>query len=173
MTSTRRSAISTANWPPSPAATATSDCYAPRRVSARSWATRSPANSATSNASPHRGSCAATPACAPGSTNPDRPNAAARSPRTAPATCAGRTSKPPPTPPHHRSTASTTSAPGLGSAGSAAPRSPVLRSPANLLRRPGTCSPRENPSLRQAPRTHWPPEGPLLIAPPDEFAHRT
>ena len=46
------------------------------------------------------------------------------------------------------------------SAASAAPRSPRSTSPAASPRRSGTCSPATNPSLRQAPRPLWPPDGP-------------
>ena len=45
-------------------------------------------------------------------------------------------------------------------AASAAPRSPRSTSPAAWPRRSGTCSPATNPSLRQAPRPLWPPDGP-------------
>jgi transposase len=47
-----------------------------------------------------------------------------------------------------------------GLASSAAPRSPRSTSPADSPRRSGTCSPATNPSLRQAPPTPWPPDGP-------------
>jgi transposase len=46
------------------------------------------------------------------------------------------------------------------SANSAAPRSPRSTSPAGSPKRSGTCSPATNPSLRQAPPTPWPPDGP-------------
>ncbi len=94
--------------------------------------------------------------------------AAARSPRTAPATCAGRSLEAD----HARaartpSTATATSAPSAASASSAAPRSPRSTSPAGSPKRSGTCSPATNPSLRQAPLT---PSGRLTalgVAPPE------
>lgn len=83
------------------------------------------------------------------------------SPRTAPAICAGRSSKPPCTPRNTPATGITTNAPDVAAANSAAPKSPALRSPANSPPRSGTCSPAANPSLRQAPITPWPLDGPL------------
>jgi Transposase IS116/IS110/IS902 family len=41
------------------------------------------------------------------------------------------------------------------------PRSPRSTSPAGSPKRSGTCSPATNPSLRQAPPTPWPPDGPV------------
>jgi transposase len=55
--------------------------------------TRSPRRSAISAASPPQPSCAATPACARGSSSRGPPTPAARSPSTAPSTCAGRCSR--------------------------------------------------------------------------------
>ena len=60
----------------------------------------------------------------------------------------------------HRSTATATNRPNNGSADNAAPRSPKSTSPAASPKRSGTCSPATNPSLRQAPRAPWPPDGP-------------
>jgi Transposase IS116/IS110/IS902 family len=77
-----------------------------------------------------------------------------------PATRAGHSWRPPPTPAPTRPTATATSARRRGSASSAAPRSPRSTSPAGSPRRSGTCSPATNPSLRQAPPTPWPPDGP-------------
>ncbi len=84
----------------------------------------------------------------------------ARSPRTDPATSAGHSSRPPPTPAPTPLTASAINGQGRGSANSAAPRSPRSTSPADSPKRSGTCSPATNPSLRQAPPTPWPPDGP-------------
>jgi Transposase IS116/IS110/IS902 family len=39
-------------------------------------------------------------------------------------------------------------------------RSPSSTSPADSPKRSGTCSPATHPSLRQAPPTPWPPDGP-------------
>jgi transposase len=89
----------------------------------------------------------------PASTSRASPTAAARSPRTAPATCAGRWSRRPPAPAATRSTASATSAPRPGWASSAAPRSPRSTWPAASPRRSGTCSVATSRLLRQAPRT--------------------
>jgi len=77
-----------------------------------------------------------------------------------PNTCAGHSSKPPSTPAPIPSTASATNGRRPGSAGSAAPRSPRSTSPASSPRRSGTCSPATSASLRQAPQTPWPPDGP-------------
>jgi transposase len=77
-----------------------------------------------------------------------------------PAICAGRWSRLPPTPAPLPSTASATSERKRVSANSAAPRSPRSTSPAGSPKRSGTCSPTTNPSLRQAPSTPWPPDGP-------------
>jgi transposase len=54
------------------------------------WATRSPPRSARSSASPRRRSCVATPASARASTSPASSTGAARWPRTAPSSYAGR-----------------------------------------------------------------------------------
>ena len=73
--------------------------YIPLLVTAPAWAgsTRSPSprRSATSPASRRRPSCAATPGCAHASSSPGPATLAARSPSTAPSTCAGRCSRPP------------------------------------------------------------------------------
>jgi transposase len=99
-------------------------------------------------------------ASAPASTNPANATCVARSPSRDRATCAGRSSRPPPTPAPPRPTATATSARRPESANSAAPRSPRSTSPADSRKRSGTCSPATNPSLRQAPPTPWPPDGP-------------
>jgi transposase len=77
-----------------------------------------------------------------------------------PATCAGRSSRRPPTPARILPTASATSRRRRASASSAAPRSPRSTSPAGCRRRSGTCLDAANPSLPKAPPTPWPPDGP-------------
>jgi transposase len=77
-----------------------------------------------------------------------------------PATCAGPSSRLPPTPAPRRSIATATSRRRRGSASSAAPKSPRSTSPADSPRRSGTCSPAANASLQKAPPTPWPPDGP-------------
>jgi hypothetical protein len=131
-----------------------------QRLSAGYSPTRSPPSSATSPASTRRASSPATPASARASTSRASPIDAARSPNRGRSTCGGRSSRPPsmpaPTPP----TASATNGRRRGSANSAAPRSRKSTSPADSPRRSGTCSPATKPSLRQAPPTPWPPDGP-------------
>jgi hypothetical protein len=83
--------------------------------------------------------------------------------KNGPSTCAGRTSKPPPTPPATTSTGTATRQPKPGSAANAAPRSPASTSPAVSPKRTGTCSPKGNPSLRQVSRNAlWSPDDPSL-----------
>jgi transposase len=77
-----------------------------------------------------------------------------------PSTCAGRSSRPPSTRARIPSTGSGTSGRRRGSANSEVHAWPRSTSPAGSRRRSGTCSPAINPSLRQAPRTPWPPDDP-------------
>ena len=72
----------------------------------------------------------------------------------------GRSSRPPSTPASTPPTATATEGGRRGSANSVAPRSPRSSSPDDSPRRSGTCSPATSPSLRQAPPTPWPPDGP-------------
>jgi len=58
-----------------------------------------------------------------------------------------------------------------GSAASGAPRSPRSTLPAGWPKRSGTCSPASVPSLRQAPRTPWPLDGPQGDALPERASH--
>jgi transposase len=127
-----------------------------------SWvlAYTSPPSSATSAASRRRASSPATAASARVSTNQGSATCAARSPSKDPATCAGRWLRPPPTPAPRRSIATAINKRRRASASNAAPRSPRSTSPAASRKQSGTCSPATNPSLRQAPPTPWPPDGP-------------
>ena len=77
-----------------------------------------------------------------------------------PSICAGRSSRPPPTPAPPRSIVTATSRRRLASANSAAPRSPRSTSPAASPRRCGRCLHETNPSLPKVPSTPWPPDGP-------------
>jgi len=95
----------------------------------------------------------------PASTSPANTTAAARSPRTALPTCAGRWSKRPTTPPATPSTASSRHTNAPGTAGEA-PRSPRSRSPASSPRRSGGCSPATSPLLGQAPEV---PDRPTVL----------
>src|SRR5581483_8107299 len=142
--------------------TATCPCSRASPASPGCSATPSPPRSATSRALPRRASSPATPACARASTSRESATGAGRWRRTGPATFAGRSSRPPSTPPAPPTTASSTSAPRSVSARTAAPRWPRSRSPAACARRSGGCSPKTNRLLRQAPRRLWPHDGPRL-----------
>jgi transposase len=100
-----------------------------------------------------------------------RPTAAARSPSRGRSTCAGRLSRPPSTPADTPTTASATSARRRASAASAAPGSPRSISLAGSPRPSGTSSLATVPSLRQAPPSPWPRDGPLGNAPPERASH--
>jgi len=86
--------------------TPTSNCCARSRASAGSSATRSRPRSANIAASARPRSSRGTPGCVPSCANRVAETIAGRSPRTAPSTYAGRSSRPRPTPPGTRRTRS-------------------------------------------------------------------
>src|SRR6266545_7311071 len=140
-------------------------------ISAGSSPTRSRPRSARSSVLPRRANWLATAASARACTSQAPPTGAVRSPRTARATCAGRWSRRRPAPADTRSTANGTNGRSAGSAASGAPRSPRSTLPTGWPKRSGTCSPASVPSLRQAPRTPWPLDGPQGDALPERASH--
>jgi transposase len=78
-----------------------------------------------------------------------------RSPRTGPSSCAGRSSKRPPTPVRIPDTTTTTSRRARASASGAVPPSPGSSSRAPSPPPSGTCSPRTKSSPRQVPYVIW------------------
>jgi hypothetical protein len=85
-----------------------------------------------------------------------------RSPSRVPSTCAGRSSRPPPTPPAIPATGIATNAPGAGWAVSVGRPSPVSSSPASWRPPSGTCSPNASRLHRQAPFVLWSLDDPVL-----------
>jgi hypothetical protein len=109
------------------------------------------------------------PACAPSSASRAAGTTGDRWRATVPSTCAGRSSRRPPTPPVTPSTASGTSTPSDASAASGAARLPGSRSPASSPPPSGTCSPRASPLIPAGPpRVLW-----SLRRPSTEMDRRT
>ena len=162
-----RSTRASASCARSAPTTATCRCSDRARASAGCSATRSPPRSATSTASPPHASSPATPASArrvyqSGATRPPRP---AR--QAGPATCAGRSSKPPPTPARTPSTATATSTTSsrLGKQrGAKVAQIDLARRLSEAIWHMLT---RNQPFAPAGATTPWPPDGPI------ELRHRS